>query len=112
MRITRFALILLVLVAAVASYSVGLYTQDKERQVHNLIAQIEEDRESIHLLQAEVAYLARPQRLQDLSEKHLTLRPPFPEQLYDNVFLLPPADGVNQVANTDVPPRERPEAPL
>lgn len=103
MRVTRVTLLLLVLVVAGASYAVGLYTQSKERRFYDLQRQIKADTAAIHLLEAELAYLERPERLQKLANMHMTLRPPHPDQLYENAFLLPPSgtqnDGhINRVA--------------
>lgn len=111
MRFTKLALIILAVIAAATSYGVGLYTQNKEREAKALIVQIEKDREAIHVLEAELAYLSRPQRLQDLTSRHLNLRPVFPDQIYDNIYSLPPAGGLAEAAELRTPEAEE-EQPL
>ncbi|MFZ5609562.1 MAG: cell division protein FtsL [Pseudomonadota bacterium] len=95
MRVTRFTVILLVIVAAVGSLALGLYTREKEQQAERLLAQISRDRGAIHVLEAELAYLVRPQRLQSLAGAHFNLRPPLPAQIYPDVAQLP-AEGAKE----------------
>lgn len=109
MRVTRLALVILAVIAAALSYGVGLYTQSRESQVKQLIRQIEEDRTALHVLDAELAYLSRPQRLQELATQHLNLRPAFPDQLIDNIYNLPPADGLADAAELQPQSKENSE---
>lgn len=111
MRFTRLALVILAVIAAATSYGVGLYTQSRESEVKKLIAQIEDDRQALHVLEAELAYLSRPQRLQELASQHLNLRPVFPDQIYDNIYLLPPVGGFAHAAEVKTPESEE-EHPL
>ena len=106
MRVTRFALVILAVITAGLSYGVGLYTQNKESQVKQLIRQIEEDRLALHVLDAELAYLSRPQRLQELAAQPFNLRPVFPDQLIGNIYELPPAHGVAEAKKLE-PQRDK-----
>jgi cell division protein FtsL len=62
-------------VAAFGVYLVKYAVQDMQKQVASLEAQLHEEKESLHLLNAEWAYLNRPERLRTISEKHLELAP-------------------------------------
>ncbi|MDX1483568.1 MAG: hypothetical protein R3229_03705 [Alphaproteobacteria bacterium] len=73
-----------VLLAAVAGF--GLFhvkyrVQTLEDDLRRLNAAITEEQEQLHVLRAEWAYLNRPDRLQELSERHLALRPLRAEQI-------------------------------
>lgn len=62
-------------IAAFGVYLVKYAVQDMQRQVVALQAKLDEEQESLHLLNAEWAYLNRPERLRSLAEKHLELAP-------------------------------------
>jgi cell division protein FtsL len=62
-------------VAAFGLYLVKYTVQDMQREVAQLEAELKNEQESLHLLQAEWAYLNRPERLRVMAEKHLELAP-------------------------------------
>lgn len=71
---------LLVHMVCIAALAIGLYlvkysVQDVQREVGSLKAQLASEKESLHLLNAEWAYLNRPDRLRQLADKHLDLMP-------------------------------------
>jgi cell division protein FtsL len=52
-----------------------------EQKLDRTIAQIEREKENIHVLKAEWSHLNEPQRLQKLAAKHLDIRPMRTEQI-------------------------------
>ena len=64
-----------VLIAAFFMYSLEHSTRSLERQIVKLKAGINDERETIKLLDAEWSSLTRPDRLQNLAEEQLKLQP-------------------------------------
>lgn len=62
-------------IAAFGLYMVKYTVQDMQREVARLDAELKNEQESLHLLNAEWAYLNRPERLRDMAERHLQLAP-------------------------------------
>lgn len=107
-------------VAVTAAISFGLYqlayeVQHLEDELAELSRALVQERENIAVLQAEWAYLTRPEALQDRAQRLLDLQPVTPNQIVD-VGDLPTRqerlklDGdVPGVVEPDaVPPRPRP----
>jgi len=63
-----------VALSVIFAYSVKYETQKQHEEMRNLQVEISREREEIGILQAEWALLNRPERLQKLSEKHLSLQ--------------------------------------
>lgn len=63
--------------------------QNAETEVERLDAAVEEERESIRVLQAEWQYLNNPERLEALAKDYLELVAPAPEQMRDDIGPLP-----------------------
>lgn len=61
--------------AALGLYLVKYWVQDVQQEVSAVELALNKEKESLHLLNAEWAYLNRPQRLKALSEKYLNLAP-------------------------------------
>lgn len=80
----------LVVVAGTGLFLVKHEVQDLEEQLARLDDRIAKERENIHVLRAEWAYLTRPERLARLSERHLELKPPAPGQIANSLDSLPP----------------------
>ncbi len=53
----------------------------KAERLERLAAQIAEDRRDIRILEAELAHLTTPERLEDRAGQHLALMPPRPDQI-------------------------------
>ena len=75
------------MVVIVASY-VGLYfakytVQGIKEEVIEVSRKLDEEREALHVISAEWAYLSRPERLQELNTKYLKLVPVTAEQMAD-----------------------------
>jgi cell division protein FtsL len=70
----------LIYMACFAALAMGLYlvkysVQGVQRDVATLKQQLATEKESLHLLNAEWAYLNRPDRLRQLAERHLDMVP-------------------------------------
>lgn len=83
--------------------------QDLEARLQHLNAAIEKERQRIHVLEAEWAYLSRPERVQRLTEAHLLLEPTEPERLarFTDVPIAANGGGGQRPAN----PLDRSTAP-
>ena len=79
-----------VAVLAIGLYLVKYSVQDVQRNVVTLRADLATEKESLHLLNAEWAYLNRPDRLRQLADRHLDLVPLDSRQI-ENVSVLPAA---------------------
>ncbi len=103
----------LIYMACFAALSMVLYlvkysVQNIQRDVDFARSELAQEKESLHLLKAEWAYLNRPDRLQRLASKHLDLVPLDSKRIND-VSVLPAAvlrerdgpsfDGLFQPAN-------------
>ena len=71
---------ILINMVCVAVLAVGLYlvkysVQDVQREVAGMKTQLAAEKESLHLLNAEWAYLNRPDRLRQLANRHLEMAP-------------------------------------
>lgn len=77
-------------IAAYALYMVKFSVQNLQREVAATQAQLDAEKESLHLLNAEWAYLNRPERLRHLADAHLSLVP-LDSRRIENMNLLPAA---------------------
>jgi cell division protein FtsL len=76
--LTRFLNLFLVAVlatAAIGVYSIKYEATRQAERVSKLQRAIERERIAIGTLNADLAYLARPERIADLASRHLDLRP-------------------------------------
>ncbi len=89
----------LIYMACFAALSMGLYlvkysVQNIQRDVVAMKSDLAHEKESLHLLKAEWAYLNRPERLQRLASEHLELVPLDARKIED-VAVLPAAASVD-----------------
>lgn len=92
----------LVYMACFAALSMGLYlvkysVQNVQREVVAMKDNVAREKESLHLLKAEWAYLNRPDRLQRLASAHLDLVPLDAKKIND-VAVLPAAAPIDAQA--------------
>jgi hypothetical protein len=80
----------LAIVAGTGLFLVKHEVQDLEDRLAALDDKIAKDRETIHVLRAEWAYLTQPDRLSRLAGRHLNLKPPAAGQIADSIDKLPP----------------------
>lgn len=83
LRITTMLWMGLVLVAAFGLYMVKYRVQALQEDIAMTRHQLDEERQALHVLKAEWAYLNRPDRLQELSDKYLKAEPMTGEQMID-----------------------------
>lgn len=102
----RPALIVVIVVLAVMvtglfelKYEVRELDQEKGR----LLAQIEDEREALRVLQAEWSYLNQPERIEALATQHLRLATPTARQIapIGAIPMRPAADELAQVADAE-----------
>lgn len=82
----RFSSVIWVAIVAVAAgmlYSVKYQVQAMDEEIAQLHAQIERERASMQVLQAEWAFLTRPERIRQLASRHLDMQPVEGAQLMD-----------------------------
>lgn len=79
-----------VFMAALGLYSVKYKVQSLHEQVEDVAKQIRDEREAMHVLSAEWAYLTRSERLSALAKKHLGMNA-LPAAAIADVAALPPA---------------------
>lgn len=92
MSMIRVSLVIWLIVAGAVAF--GLYqvkyeVQHLEHQLSSVRQDIKQDRNALHVLEAEWSYLNRPQRLERLAEKHLEMEPATTKQVA-SVTHLPP----------------------
>ncbi len=90
LRITSLIWMACFAVGAFGVYMVKFAVQNLHRDVVTTQQQLAAEKESLHLLNAEWAYLNRPDRLQKLASEHLVLVP-LDSRRIENVALLPDA---------------------
>ena len=73
-RMTSFLLFLIGVALTVGLYYVKTRSQTARKQAVKLERQITQEEASLRVLQAEIAYLESPERLQELSGEHLGLK--------------------------------------
>ncbi len=92
--ITLITLCVLIVVSY-GLYNLKYEVEDLQDHANDLRAQMEEDRRAIKVLEAEWAYLSRPDRLQKLAQKFLVLQPTVARQVGDVADLrLKPMDEI------------------
>jgi cell division protein FtsL len=88
LRILHALVIAALVVSATWVYSIKFDATVQAERVSKLRAEIRRERDSIAILRAEWAQLDRPERIQQLAERHLTLKPAAVAQ-YDTLDNLP-----------------------
>ncbi|PPR79935.1 MAG: hypothetical protein CFH06_00189 [Alphaproteobacteria bacterium MarineAlpha3_Bin5] len=73
MRIPTFTMILLTGFVTISLFAVKYRVQTLNNRIMGMEKEIAEDRESIHVLQAEWSHLNEPDRLRNLAIRHLNL---------------------------------------
>lgn len=67
--------LVLIAVAAFGLYMVKYRVQALQQEIAGVQDELNQERENLHVVAAEWAYLTRPERLQRLAEKHTLLAP-------------------------------------
>jgi hypothetical protein len=109
----------LTIAASVMLYHTSDRVNALDQQLRTLNTQIEAERESIHVLNAEWVYLANPARIEAEAQRHLNLQPTAPRHvaaLHDIGDLLPLHNGIEpapqtQLADAAIPSPVHAQAP-
>lgn len=101
-----------VLVLLLLIYEVGHRAQQLEADLQGVERQVAEERDAVHVLEAEWTYLTRPTRLQDLAARHSNLRPADHAQLIGLDLVPEPMKPLPAMVKPDSPekPAIRPVA--
>ncbi|TVR83204.1 MAG: hypothetical protein EA405_05105 [Rhodospirillales bacterium] len=89
---TTVLFLILAIGLALVLFSIKYQVQELEGQLGQLYRQIESERRSHHILQAEWSYLTDPERLRRLADRHLDLNPLSPSQIGSFATLPHPSD--------------------
>jgi hypothetical protein len=81
LRFSSIVWMIAVAFAASGLYMVKYRVQFLHERVEHAERSLREQKEAIHVLDAEWTYLNRPERLRRLSEKYLSLQPADPKQI-------------------------------
>jgi len=100
-RSTLFWLLAAILIGC-GLYQLKYEVQAKEERLARLNRQIQLEQEAIHVLNAEWAFLNRPDRIADLANRHLELSQVVPAQ-FGRVATIPERSLIPVVAEADVP---------
>ena len=100
-RSTLFWLLAAILIGC-GLYQLKYEVQAKEERLARLNRQIQLEQEAIHVLNAEWAFLNRPDRIADLANRHLELTQVVPTQ-FGKVAAIPERSLTPVVAEADVP---------
>ena len=93
-RMSNVTWLVLIAAAAYGLYFVKFQVQELQRQTASLEKELDQELEHLHVIEAEWAYLTRPDRLQKLVEQHTTLKPVVGVQVQQVARLpFPPEQG-------------------
>ena len=99
-RVINVVAVLLLIGAAVAVYQIKYQATWQAVEVERLNRQIAREKSAINVLEAEWAHLVRPDRIQNLAEKHLELKMPDPRQRITVAALPMRPAKVDSIADT------------
>lgn len=89
-RLPSVVWMFIIVAAAIGLYMAKYKVQSIKDEVEVVSAQLEEQREALHVIMAEWSYLNRPERLQSLNQKYLEHTPVMGEQVGDVESLVYP----------------------
>lgn len=93
-RISNVTWLITLVAAAYGLYFVKYQVLELQRQNAGIERELQQEIEHLHVVEAEWAYLTRPDRLQALVKKHTTLKPVAGMQVQQVAVLpFPPEDG-------------------
>ena len=96
-RISTIFWMILIVAAALGLYVVKYQVQSMQEELARQENILREERESLHVLEAEWAYLNRPERLQQLTNRHLALLTPSLSKQISSIDAIP--SMTNQLAD-------------
>lgn len=75
--------LIILAICAVFLFTIKYKVQILNKELNNINSQILTEKENIHVLQAEYAYLTSHKRIQKLADQHLNLQTPKPHQIIE-----------------------------
>jgi cell division protein FtsL len=100
LKYANFALVLVTLGTASTLYNLEHTTRQHERVINRAKAEMVDNAEAIKLLKAEWSSLTRPERLQQLVEQNLGMKPIEPDQFVTEAEL---PQRLQELAKTEAP---------
>lgn len=98
-KLNNIAWLVLIATAAYGLYMVKYRVLNVQREIANIKKELEQEQENLHVIEAEWAYLTRPDRLQALAQKNTNLMPVQGMQVVQlNALPFPPAPDEEQMA--------------
>ena len=67
--------LVIILAGALSVYQIKFRVQNLRKDIAEIERQLKQEKESVHVLKAEWAYLNTPKRLRSMTEKYLQLQP-------------------------------------
>ena len=98
--VTNFVWMAIIALGAFGLYLVKYSVQEVQRDVARMEAKLKQEKETMHLLRAEWAYLNRPERLRELAKGRVEAEPVTTSHIID-VARLPVQDALLAVMNVD-----------
>lgn len=103
-RISAIVWVVVLALLGVGLFQVKYNVQSKERELREVLRQIEANYNATHVLQAEWSYLNDPLRLADLTRRHTGLAPTTPGQIGDFASLPPRIEDLTPEAPAEPQP--------
>ena len=94
MRHSHFIMLCLAVLTGVMLYQIKYKVMHLEEHLSEINRQIIAERESIHVLHAEISYMSRPDYISRLSEKHLNIAAVRPDQVHQLADYVKTADVI------------------
>ena len=82
-RYPSILLIFLILFVGITVYEIKSVVIEKEKIIKSLENKINQKNQTLKLLQAELAYLSRPQRIEKIATKLLNMKPILPIDIWN-----------------------------
>ena len=82
-RYPSILLIFLILFVGITVYEIKSVVVEKEKVIKSLQNKINEKNQTLKLLQAELAYLSRPQRIEKIATNLLNMKPILPIDIWN-----------------------------
>ena len=82
-RYPSILLIFLILFIGISVYEIKSIVIEKEKIIKSLENKIHQKKQTLKLLQAELAYLSRPQRIEKIATKFLNMKPILPIDIWN-----------------------------
>lgn len=96
-RLKNTLWLVMVAAAAYGLYFVKFQVLELQRQISSIERELQQELEHMHVVEAEWAYLTRPDRLQALVNQHTELKPVVGMQVQELAALpFPPADDLRE----------------